>query len=366
MQHLNLVFIIFLTALFTSNVFADESFKPSTFGMSYEEQRMADYLELERNLLESKYPKASTEAWKVFARLYEEYVTLFCYTEKKLKLLIHENPDLGSNCSYYIEKLLSFDSDNPLALCASKGLLQSECKQAYSNQYIARDSSYIKADKSVLDFENKLDRIQKEIMKVDLESLNEDLRNAYTGFQQTEDPIKLPAAWRQLEKMLKTKIAYTCNSNSISFVDFNPPKFMLASNLLEHEKNMKDSLYMQVYNLLNDPERLRNLINSGAFKTYEEQTAMRDKTLDPFEKSHSKLTEFTPKPFWRVKIITKNCFDAILEGLKFNGYLPASICALHGKHSVFCYQAEEDFKRHLPAYVKNPPRKKTTYTLEEF
>ena len=109
-----LVIIVFLSCS-TCSVFAEEAnfdqkqdFTPKTIGLTAFQRRLLDYLEIERHFLGRKHPKPSTEAWKDYTRLYEEYVTLFCYETADPKVFESSSPKISLNCRYYLDKLEAY------------------------------------------------------------------------------------------------------------------------------------------------------------------------------------------------------------------------------------------------------------------
>ncbi|MEX0596496.1 MAG: hypothetical protein WD512_08330, partial [Candidatus Paceibacterota bacterium] len=89
MNKLFLPFIVLITCLFSTIAFAENSkqkFQPSLIGLNHSQKKLFDYLEIERIILEGRHKVPSTEGYKNFSRIYEEYTKLFCYDTVNYKL----------------------------------------------------------------------------------------------------------------------------------------------------------------------------------------------------------------------------------------------------------------------------------------
>lgn len=349
--------ILILTFLFSSSTYAEESFRPNMYGFSKKKEKLVSYLNIELDFLHSSKP--SDINWHKLARIYERYVELFCY-DGRMKGLERNNPSVSKTCKHYLTKLNKYHPNNLLYICAKKGLRTRECNDAYLDQSIARQEDFIAGGKQFLELEEKLYDVDSGI---EIDKLSSAFTAAKAEFNKKENPKN----WNRMKKANGIIINYYCSTPQVSFVNFEPPDFMNASNLLHHEKFTSDKLYMSVYELQRDPNRLGNLYAQGAFEPKVNTKAIEDDYRHPFEKEKNiKIKEFTPNEFWRIRTLTKDCFDVILEGLKFNSHLPSSICSLHGQYSPLCLKAKENFNEHVPSYISSPKKKHVEIRIEKF
>ena len=351
---------IFFIILILSSYCKAEDFSPALNGLTESQKKIFGYIELEENYIKISTPNLDDNAWKKLTRLYERYVELFCY-ENKANDFNNKNPNTTKTCKYFLNKLFNFHEENPLAICGLYGLKSKKCSDAYLKQYIAREEEFIKKNSEFLTLEIKL--YEKE-QKIDLNKLKSAFASAEDKFNKKQNS----ETWTTLKRGYDLWIDYYCSTPQISYNDFTPPEFMQGKNLLEHQKYSGDKLYELVYQYQLDPNRLGNLYDQGYFDIDKNSQITEDDTYMPFEKRNDdkNKNDFKPKPFWRVRSISKDCFDSILQGLKFNPYLPSAICALHGPYSNLCLDANENFSSHLPHYVTNPPKEIDNFTIVKF
>ena len=213
------------------------------------------------------------------------------------------------------------------------------------------------------EFEGKIATLSQERMKTRPQELDFEINKLALSFKTEETAEK----WLQYKSMLSEKIDYECHTVGVSFVDFAPPDFMMGANLIEHQRYTSDQLYKEAYDLLHDPNRLGNLFIQGNFDKKEDPAVELQTKPHPFEVIDKKdQSDFKPKPFWRIRRISTKCYESILQGLRFNIALPASICNLHGIYSPLCLNADKEFEKNLPLYIRKPKVIKPKFEMGTF
>ncbi len=361
------VAVIFFTSIFLiSPVWAEDladDFKPSLIGLNHDQKKLFDYLEIERLIVEGKYRTPSTDGWKSFARLYEEYTDLFCFESVNYKFQSPLNPNLSATCRYYLRNLKKYNPTNPHLPCSENGLGSEQCKNAYLVQYITREGGFTTGSNSMSDFEAKISALSQESMKTRPNELDVELKALAVDFKKEENAEK----WIKFKALISEKIDYECQAVGVSFVDFEPPDFMMGANLIEHQRYTSDQLYKEAYDLLHDPDRLGNFFIQGGFNKVDPTANEKLQQPHPFEiLQKEQQVEFIPKAYWRVRRISTTCYESILEGLRFNVALPAAICNLHGIYSPFCLNADKELEKNLPLYIRTPEVIKQKYEMGTF
>lgn len=335
----------------------DNNYKKDLSLLNPNQRKISSYLDIEKVQLELRHRTPSTTAWKDFARLYEEYVTLFCYQTSDYELIVKGSKNLSNSCIFYLDKLATYSEGNPLVTCAKTGFESEKCLASYRQQYITRNDN--KISKVMGDFEEELAKRKlgnKEFNHDQSEGIYKTLKAKLA-----QSDGKNVTDWFALAESISDSTIVSCGAEHIRYIDTRPPDFMIAANLLDHDKRSSDKLFMEVYELLHDPERIGNSLSSLELNKNDTEQYIHD--ADPFEVDyHKTLQSFRPNKFWRVKAISHDCFKWILRGLEFDSNFPPSICNLHGNGSPFCHYAKKTHKTPKTGEVK----KKKTYKMESF
>lgn len=239
---------------------------------------------------------------------YEKLVEFYCMPNIH-KNLSHQKIDNSEKCLSNYNNLVKIQADNPVGICAKKGLKSVECIYAYERQYI-NTYAFDKEIVGELDLELKLgDKYPNKI----LTDLNFRLKRYLFNYSKNPSyQLK-----KEIENIYLKFITHHCSKTKIAITKTAPN--------LTLRKDYKKIKYK---------DELSKLIDQ-----YEKDVIFKEKKYKDFEETYPNKYNI-----YRIRNISNNCSTSIKNSLLFNPEFPTAYCYREGFSSPACLIAKNNEK----------------------